>query len=263
MRHSSLLLAGAVLAAGLTTATEAATITSADFTIHIGRSEGPPPWPVPSLYGGEWSEYESSGVNSPHTQGNFSFTPTIGSSGWSAGGPIFPNGVLSNDPVDGVEPNTGYDLNFSNSITASYNGAAPGNAAAIPNYRLRLEIDMMRIYSVGYADATTVNWSEAGNGSSTPTAVGAYADATPNDIGLASTYTPVTWNPNDPDVVLASLNDPVIREFTFVRTAGTYAVLDGYTVTGRVVLVYDAIPEPASLSLLLLGGAGVLARRRV
>jgi|GEM_PF-541794 len=61
--------------------------------------------------------------------------------------------------------------------------------------------------------------------------------------GTATNYTELAWDAPDYDFTLASIGDAVTRTFR-VEYAGTdsYAVIDGMTIRGRVILSYNARP---------------------
>ncbi|MFA5205121.1 MAG: PEP-CTERM sorting domain-containing protein [Lentisphaeria bacterium] len=238
----------------------AAVITSSDFRMAYGAS-------VTGT--NAWNDVETVSQNSPTTQGAFRFSPAPVGQSFSAGGLITnadgtaANGVAEPTSVCGwLAPAVGFAV----PITAQYLGAAPGDAASTPNYRLVLEITSLRIYASDTAEGSDAGgymaWAETTSGHTqednwinTPLDVPYY-----NALSL---YAPVTWNPADYSVVIG-LNDSYTRTFG-IRNAtfgDDWRHGDALEVTGRVLLIYDAVPEPAALSLLALGGMVLFRRGR-
>jgi hypothetical protein len=83
-----------------------------------------------------------------------------------------------------------------------------------------------------------------------------------NDFNEARVYTQLMWDPSETDVPLGALNDSLTRTFKIPNTS-TLRYADGLEVEGRVTLIYDAIPEPISLTLVgFAAGAALFSRRR-
>lgn len=235
----------------------AAQITSANFSFGYGHVVS------------EWNDSETSSVNTSTSQGNFVFAPAPNGPRYRGIGPTFINRVLGNGDSESFV-GAAYDGQrlFSVPITANYTGAAPGDASGTPNYQLQIEITSVSIYG-GSEDAavTTMALREttAGHAQTQPTPV--TVPVTSFGAGSSITaYAQAVWNPGDYSTSLASLNDSFTRTFGVVIVVpnGQYDphYIDGLEVTGRVHLIYDAIPEPASLSLLALVAPALLTRRR-
>ncbi|MBU4272266.1 MAG: PEP-CTERM sorting domain-containing protein [Planctomycetes bacterium] len=225
------------------------TITSADFSFGYGATVNEAP-PVNT-----WTTTENAGNNTPTTQGSFSFVPTVYGNRGSGEGPIFTDRVLGMGERWMV---CGYFVGGGGyfddvSIVGSWAGAPPPDVAAIPNYRLRLEITGISIYAFQWAPLETLNFRETtvGHEGNSPTIIpptgsGWLYLATPANYGK------LVWDPADFDVAGTSST----------RTFGLVSVndkaLDGFEVFGRVHLTYDVIPEPSTLALLATGLVSLL-----
>lgn len=222
-------------------AVEAAVLTSANFTIGYGYT---------GATRNGWTTTESSSVNSPTTQGSFTFSPTVLGEIWGGSGPTFPNLVLSNGTTDRV----GDTKNFSVVISGSWTGATPADAAPSPNYQISIVITNLSIWGVT---------STAAGGSATPLAFGETTSghtATSSSISLnnlpntassfttASNYKQLVWNPDDYSVSGTSTT----RSFNIVAGDQERAI-DGFQVNGYVLITYTAVPEPGSLATALVG----------
>jgi hypothetical protein len=231
--------------------TKGATIDSAPFSFGLGYTANV----------SNFDDTETSSVNTPTTIGNFSFTPSVTTDRWSSRGVTFVNRVLADGPAD-----NDYSANidtalFQLPVTASYNGPAPADAAAIPNYKLRLEITKVSIWAGAHSSSSlqSLAWDEttAGHAATSPSVA-------LNNGGwdVIAGYTQAAWDPADFDQSLANLNDPYTRTFDILGgNALRYG--DGIEVEGLVHLVYDAVPEPNTVSLIGLAMAiSTLSRRR-
>jgi len=267
MRIASLTLAtGAALAFSGVSA-DAATITSSDFTFRFGSTI--------KAVANTWTQTENPGNSTP-TIGNFTFSPAPSSRAQSGTGPKFPNGVLTNgaptddgdvDIVGSLSNPFGDPWSFSVPVTGSYNGPAPVDAAPTPNYRLILEITNISIYAAaGQAVNNSIAWQDQTPGHAETGSAVTLLTANSSNRNLAATYTLVPYDPTDYELSLGTLNSSVTRTFGFALPGGTFdngQQGDGITVQGKVHLVYDAIPEPASMGIIALAGAALLGRRRM
>lgn len=203
------------------------TIRSADFSVGLGFT-GPTP--------GSWNTTETAGQNTPTTQGDFSFVPTLGGPGFSSMGPIFANRVLASGSGDWSGWNWGASGGSGPSIVGTYTGPLPSDAAAVPNYQLTLEITSISIWASSvYVGPFSVWWSEttAGHAGTSPT-VSSGGGTASSHINWASSYAQLQWDPADFSV--AGLTST--RDFTIPVTTGNVAI-DGFEIEGRVILTYD------------------------
>lgn len=217
----------------------------------------------------QWSDSETSSantnVNSPFSLSVVfsSRTPAADDDSYDGAGsfqgPTFPNRVLSDG--DTTTTISGWAPRFQVALNGSWTGATPLDATPNPNYQFSLEITSIRIYGnlSAYGDAThTSMWfSEvtAGHGSS----MSPFVVSRTTPILAATNWTQLVWNPND-------FSDPgTTGSRTFwvnADTTGSHAFIDGFEVFGDLVVTYDAIPEPATIALLSIGGLAVVLRRR-
>jgi len=226
-----------------TSATRAATLTSAPFSLGYGFSRDS---------GSVWNTDETAAANTPTTIGDFTFNPAPSGPRWSGSGPKFVNRVLTSG-IDGDISAYIDDSSFQLPVTGSYNGPAPADAAPTPNYKLRLEVSSVSIYAGAHPSSTlySINWDEttAGHLATSPSV----ALAPSTNYEDATAYGHLVWDPVDYDVPLGSLNAPFTRTFDILGGNGL-RFGDGIEVQGTVSLVYDsAVPEPASLMIVAIG----------
>lgn len=227
----------------LASSANAATIISDNFSIGYG-------W-----LNNSWNTTETASVNTGPGS-NFLLNLSFATNGFSNTGPSFTNRVL------GTVTSSGYvsiSTTFSTTLTATYTGPAPLDAAALPNYRLQLNITGISLY---VAPSTiqagqTANFRETTVGN-TQAQSAQPVSATGNFTTLAS-YVNLVWDPND----FQSAGQSQARTFSLETVSPTALGADGFQVFGNIVLTYDAVPEPATFGL--LGAAalvGICLRRR-
>ena len=205
----------------------------------------------------DWTQSETTGINTPQIQGDFTFTSTVTGSRASSPGPVFPNGVLGNGTTGSV---AGYSDTFDISITATYNGVIPFGAT---NVQLALNLTSLSIYGVNaFGGATEMQFRESTVGhlsNSDPIGVQqiTYSTAPGSPVTLASSYTFLDWNPTD----FAVAGTSSTRTFNINGGTGALA-LDGLIMEGNMVLTYDPVPEPSSIVLLASGLLVAVASRK-
>jgi len=222
---------------------------------------------------GVWSTNETSGANTPTTQGDFQFLPTVSSPLLTGNGPTFPSRVLSNGNsssystyVDDAPAGL-----FTASVTANWNGTLPTNF--IPGTAtLQLTLTGIKIWASGLNDPGFFRFDETtvGHTSSSPsmTPGGAAGTGSPSPANFtnAAVWVQMAWDPADYSV------SGVTQTRTFSATVGDdltnpasyiYTALDGYEVLGNVTLTYEIVPEPSALLLLSLSGGILMLRRRL
>lgn len=285
MKTDMLKAMGAALTLGFSLAlinpstVHAATITSGSFTFYYGANLNT--WVTTST-----NTWTAAGPNIT-TDGNFSFSPAPVGGNSASIGPLFPGGVLADGNANTVaaatytEYPTGYNNQQGSGepvpaqslpITAQYLGAAPADVdTSNPGYTLRLELSRLSIYGVSTSsfgnDASFLQWNEVTAGHAQASSPSALLNRpTWGEWSTAANWTELAWDAPDYGVTLASLGDAVTRTFQ-INYVGTnpYAVIDGMAIEGRVVLDYNAVPEPSTGLLMMLGslGAWVFSRRRI
>lgn len=242
----------------------AGTITSDTFSLAQGYVY------VGAGTGGVWNTSETSSVNaSPGANFTLSVPITMGfynnaTGFFSTNGPTFVNGTLGVSGVqDGISKagdyNAGFKVgqgSFTATLNAAYTGPTPGDAAALPNYKIQINITNISIYAAGaQAQGTTgtLAWDETtalNPQSQTPQGVTVNPD--PNWTYLAN-YHNIGWTPTGFQSTGVA-QDRTFGLFTGAGdSGGTDKALDGFLVTGNIVVTYDTVPEPTTVGLVLLG----------
>ncbi len=210
-----------------------AVITSGDFSIGYGFTQHE-----------YWNTFETASVNTPTVQGEFTFSPTITGSGFSGGGPYFPNRVLTDNGVNGFVGDT-YHWNLT--VDGSYNGTP------LSGGKVTLNITQISIYGSPWtSDPNTIWFNETTVGhtaSSTPVATLPYQGHT-----NPASYAHLVWDPADFQVSGESSTR------TFTIGSSTESAIDGFEIYGNIQ--YESVPEPLTLALVGLGaGVGIIRRR--
>jgi len=194
------------------------------------------------------------------TLGDFSFTPTVSGTQFSSGGPTFPDRTLTT-PASGSFTGNSAGTFFAN-LNFSYTGT-PVDAAPLPNYKISLIIDSISIWGVKFNTASfpgnTLAFSETTAGHTATSSSITLNNVSPSsfdNLNDAANYLQLVWNPVD----YAIDGTSGLRSFGLVSESGR--PIDGFEVFGRVELTYDAIPEPSTVALGIVGLAGVLFFRK-
>lgn len=226
----------------------AATIVSNDFTFGYGKNTVTSP-----------SAWELQAPSSSTTQGLFTFAPSVSSTLFSSGGPLFTNRVLTTTPTSGYSGNS---IQFVANLNFSYIGPVPVDAAPTPNFQINLIITSISIYGVKYntTDLATLAFSETTVGHlATSSAITLNNVASgPANLNNATQFKQLAWNPDD--FFVTGTNGT--RSFALITEAGGQRPIDGFEVFGRIELTYDTIPEPTTVTLGLVGLSAVWFSRK-
>lgn len=219
----------------------AATITSDSFYI----AQGFAPTGVPNV--GAFDTSETSAVNvSPGA--DFTLNASVIAQTLSTTGFTFVDAVLGG--YSGSSYSSFSSSAFSVTLDAAYVGATPLDAAAIPDYKLQLNITSISIYAASFSDqgvSSALGWTEttAGNAQA-QSQVSIETNPDPNWLYL-SNYVNLAWAPDG----FQSAGADQTRTFGLAQSIPNNFALDGFVVTGNIVLTYTAVPEPATLGLLV------------
>lgn len=250
----------ALLAASAVQADLMKMIASSDFCFAYGATEGA---------GNPWTTTENTATNSPTTQGDFSMSAAPSSTGpWSGRGVIFTNRTMGQG--DGTTGRSAWAGDFAAlPITGSYNGLAPADVDPTnPDYKLNLEITGISIYghhyTTGSSASSSMAWSEvtvSHESTMSPSVSLPTSDNTSKDRwNDPAYYAKVAWDPGDWFAPLASLNSSSVRSFDILGGGpNDYRLLDGLEISGRVILSYNAVPEPSMLAIMAVAFVGLLA----
>jgi hypothetical protein len=214
-------------------------LSSAPFSLGYGFSGDP---------ASTWNVSETASVNTPTTQGNFTFVPAPVGDRFSGDGPTFINRVLGDGHLGtGVNVSGFITSAFALPVTARYTGPAPTNALPTPNYRLQIDITQVSVYAGEHPSSSVdipFQWNET---------TATHTQSSPQTTLIVSKdynehkgYQQVVWNPDDYAVPLSGLNDSFTRTFdiTAMDNIGDLRYMDGLEIEGTVSLIYDGVGIP-------------------
>jgi hypothetical protein len=172
-------------------------------------------------------------------------------------GPVFTGRVLGNGNSAAI---SSWSRAFNVTVNGSWTGTTPIDAAPIPNYQLSLNITSIRIYgNADLGDTGDLFFTETTPGHGSSSASASLPITGPQDS--AGQYGQLTWDPADFNVAGTSSSRTFVLDFANDNPAhGRF--IDGFEVFGNLVLTYDLIPEPATVTFLGLGGLLLLRRRK-
>jgi hypothetical protein len=221
----------------------AATITSDNFSIAQGY--------VNSGGSYQFDTSETSSVNvSPGI--NFNLNVSVIGAALSPTGFTFINGVLGSSVADYA---SSYSSSvFSVALNASYVGPTPLDAAVNPDYKLQLNITSISIYAASFSAqgvSSTLGWTETTVGNAqAQTQQSIVTNPGPNWL-TRDNYVNLIWTPNG----FQTEGDAQGRTFGLAQSIPDNFALDGFLVTGNIVLTYTAVPEPGTIGLLVSAAA--------
>ncbi len=227
---------------------QAAQTTSADFSFGFGATN-------PVRDENAWSTWETSSVNTPSVQGDFSLSPALPTSNrFDGSGPLFHSRVITDASADpasttsaqtGADPSHGFPNGLTVPITASYNGPVPADASGTPDFKLMIEITSISIWGGLHSAGTITNmaWEDVtpGHAQTSPAVTLPPGTTAGLDRKTLSNYAQLVWDPDDFETPLTGLNDSFTRTFGIVDrlTPGDLRFTDGVEVEGRVHLIYN------------------------
>lgn len=207
-------------------------IVSDDFSIAVGANltEG----------GKLWSIQENEGANI-HPGDKFSLDVQVEGVAMSQTGPTFKERTLGEVTGGGM---SGTVEKFLATITGKYTGAAPADAANPPNYRIQVNITNISIYASPIGD-------EAG---SIPVFTLKFNEVTfdheqsqeeqpleikPGRFTKALNYEQISWTPKSYPSPAGDLDQEQGRLFDLTESERNAIAIDGFEVSGNIVLTYD------------------------
>jgi hypothetical protein len=122
-------------------------------------------------------------------------------------------------------------------------GAVPANAAANPNYKVKVVVDSLSVYSapILLTAGQTLNFNETTSGHTQ--AQSPQSIPTGGNFTVLSSWNKYAWNPTDYDSSAGPLQQTQTRSFTLTQVSpGADLVIDGLEISGHLELSYDAVP---------------------
>ncbi len=251
-----------------------AAITGRDFSIALGFTTEEAPNQVNGPV--TWNDRETYATNTDTSLTPFAFSPTVTGALFSGRGPGFQDRVLTDGRLElgNIDNKVGFlGGDFQVAIEASFDGSAPGNVNRDnPNYRLEVVIESISLYAGAFdgtsagqppwTETPTLQWIETTPGyeqmSGSPTELKLIRDVT-TEYQTAANYTRVEANPLDYRAPVASPHESFTRTFSLVPSEmlmdqdgdgpENWTLGDGFEVTGRVRLYYNALGEHPTCDL--------------
>jgi len=190
-----------------------------------------------------WNTTETSAVNvSPGP--DFVLNVDFGSPGngtMSNTGPTFSNRVLGAISTS-TSHQCGYPPGFALNVSGQYIGVVPANAAANPNYKVKVVVDSLSVHSapILLTAGQTLNFNETTSGHTQ--AQSPQSIPTGGNFTVLSSWNKYAWNPTDYDSSTGPLQQTQTRSFTLTQVSSADLVIDGLEITGHLELSYDAVP---------------------
>lgn len=193
--------------------------------------------------GNSWNTSETTSANvapSASFQMNFGFG-NPGSGTLSNAGPTFSDRILGSVAA-GSSYQSSYPPGFVATVTGGYIGTIPADATGNPNYKVKIIIDSISVYSAPTTPSPTQTIAL------TETTSGHTQAQTPMNLTTTGNFTALTswkkisWNPSDYLSPAGILRQTQSRSFTITESAITSLAIDGFEVNGQIELSYDAEP---------------------
>ncbi len=194
--------------------------------------------------GNSWNTSETASANTDPTA-NFQLSIGFGSPGsvtFSNTGPTFANRVLGHVSASGTDYQCSYPAGFVATVSGGYVGTIPADAAGNPNYKIRIIVDSISMYSAPSTPSATqtLALSETTSGH-TQAQTPQYVTTTGNFLTVTN-WAKFAWNPSDYLSPIGILRQTQSRAFTLTESAITALAIDGFEVSGQIELSYDAEP---------------------
>lgn len=213
-------------------------IKSSDFSIGMGAA------PINNSEGNGllWTTRETEETNSQPGE-NFFLDVHLTGNQMSATGPSFKDRVLgsvSSEEASGVADG------FFAIVTGQYTGPAPKDAANPPNYRIQVNITAISVYAVAVTDEMSANFSlnfneKTSNHEQSQDAV--EIGAGPQHLNELSNYIQVSWSPKNFPSESGNLTQEYSRVFNLTESQRGLFAIDGFEISGNIVLLYDSLPQ--------------------
>jgi len=217
--------------------TSAGEIKSSDFSIGMGGC----PKNIAEGTGLFWNTRETEDTNSQPDE-NFILNVNLTGNQMSASGPSFTERVLG--AVTSVDA-CGIADGFFAIITGQYTGPVPKDAATPPNYRIQVNIAEISINAVAVTNETgssfSFNFSET-TSTHEQSQDAVDIEAGPLHLSELGNYVQVSWAPKNFPSEPGKLDQKYGRVFTLTESQVGVFAIDGFVVSGNIILLYDSLP---------------------
>ena len=223
-------LYAACLIFSMTTISIGGQIVSDNFSVALGASSVTNPvWTV---------EGDESGNVSPGL--GFALSVDLEGEALSPSGPTFLNKRLGNISGVGVVARAG---KFIATISGKYTGPVPSDAANPPNYRIQVNVTAISIYAAALGDGSVSNYMLNFN----EVTAGQEQSQEEQSIELRSesfsnlsNYTHLVWAPKSWASTVGEIDQEQGRIFDLTESEPNSAAIDGFEISGNIVLFYDS-----------------------
>ncbi len=174
----------------------------------------------------------------------FSLDVHLDGGAMSATGPTFKEKVLGGVSGGSV---SGIVSNFLATVTGKYTGPAPKDAANPPNYRVQVNVTAISIYAAAIGDEAgsipvfDLNFNEVTYGHETSQDVQP-VEVRPRRFTDATNYVQISWAPKSYPTDPGALDQEQGRIFDLTESQKDAIAIDGFEITGNIVVTYDSKP---------------------